>query len=505
MGSLAQGTLTLFGAGLINRILGFFYRILLAQRLGSQGLGLIGFAFPVLHIAITAATAGLPVAVSKLVAERAAVAPQRVRAVLRSAMLFVLVSAGLITILLIVLVRPIADHVLTDRRALYPLVVLIPLLLIVGVSSVMRGYFQGLQRMTPSAVGSVVEQIIRIAAALWLIGRFLPMGITWATAAAAAGMVLGELAGLAVLGISFWLRPGPPPPPPFASPGLAQGTLRELLGISLPVSFTRIIGSITEFLDATLIPRRLEVAGLTRDASTAFFGTLTGMVFPLLFFPTVITFALSQALVPAVSDAYARGNLQLVRRRTNQSLYVALVVSLYSSAVFAVLGHTLGILFFGQRSVGDLLQPLAIAAPFLYLEVTVSSVLRGIGKAALSMYNGLAGSAVRLVVVYFLSGLPSVGERGVVLGIALDLIISFLLNFAALSRVIGYSADLRRLLLPPAAATVVALVLLGPVKSLMISAGTSLWPATIGSIVVGTAGYLLALLTVGGRRQFRLP
>ncbi len=501
-----QGTLTLFGAGLVNRILGFFYRIVLAQRLGSQGMGLLGYAFPVLHVAITASTAGLPVAVSKIVAERAAIDPRGVRAVLRTALRFVILTSLGITLLLVVSLRTVSRYLLADPRAMYPLIALVPMLMIVAVSSVLRGYFQGLQRMAPSAVGAVIEQIVRIGAALWLIDKFLPRGIEWGAAAAAAGMVIGEACGLLVLGVTFFLRPGPRPAPASFAPAATRGVLWELLSMALPISFTRIIGSITEFLDAAIIPRRLEAGGLSRDAAAAFFGNLTGMALPLLFFPTVITFALTQALVPAVSDAYARKNLELVRMRTGQAIYLALVVSLPASVVFLLYGHILGVLFYGERQVGDLMVPLALAAPFVYLEASVSAVLRGLGLASLSMWNGLVGSGVRLLIVYTLSAMPDIGIRAVILGISVDFALSFVLNFRSLAQATGYTANLRRLLGPPALAAVGLALVLWILRSGTISLGASLWLSTLLAVGGGALLYLALLLAFGGGwRQFTHP
>ncbi len=506
LGTLVQGTLTLFGAGLVNRILGFFYRIVLAQRLGSQGMGLLGFAFPVLHVAITASTAGLPVAVSKIVAERAAVNPKGVRAVLRIALRFVVLTSLAITALLLLSLQSVSRYLLADPRAIYPLIALVPMLTIVAISSVLRGYFQGLQRMTPSAVGAVIEQIVRIVTALWLIDRFLPRGIEWGAAAAAAGMVIGEACGMVVLLITYYLRPGPAPSPAAYTAAASRSVLRELLAMALPISFTRIIGSITEFLDAAIIPRRLEAGGLSRDAATAFFGNLTGMAIPLLFFPTVITFALTSALVPAVSDAFARKNLALVRLRTGQAIYLALVVSLPASVVFALYGHTLGVLFYGQRQVGDLMVPLALAAPFVYLEASVSAVLRGLGLASLSMWNGLVGSGVRLVIVYTLTAMPSIGMRAVILGISIDFAISFALNYRSLAQATGYTANLRRLLGPPGIAAVGLAAGLLVMRSGTITLGASLWVSTIIAIGCGTVIYLAILLALGGGwRQFTHP
>lgn len=492
-----RGTLILLAAGLFARVLGFFYRIMLARELGAQGMGLLSLVQPVIFFAVTLATAGLPVAISKIVAERAAVKPQAVREVLRTSLVFVLITSTALTIILLLLARPVAHGLLTDPRSYLPLLSLIPILGIISLSVVYRGYFQGLQQMTPTAIAQAVEQVVRLLLVLWLLPHFLARGVAYAAAGAGLALVLGELAGLIVLYISYrvtqplkGIKDGPPDP---------SGTLREIMAISAPVTLTRIVASITDLADTAVIPRRLMAAGFTRDAATAFFGNLYGMAMPLLFFPTVFTFALAQNLVPAVSEAFAKGDLGLVRRRSDQAIRLGVLISLPTSAVFLLLGHSLGLLFYGNRAVGDLIVPLALAAPFLYLEVTVSAILRGLGKAAVATVNGLVGSIIRLVIVYSLTANPRIGVAAVIVGIAVDLAVSFFLNLWTLARTSGLTIDLGAWLIRPLLASVPLLVFLVPAQNFLIALGQGLWVATLGAIGAGLLVFVAAAYLAGIR------
>jgi len=492
-----RGTLILLAAGLFARILGFAYRVILARELGSQGMGLLSMVQPVIFFAVTLATAGLPVAISKIVAERAAVKPGRVREVLRTSLIFVILTSTFFTAVLLFAAPFVAHTFLIDPRSLHPLLSLVPLLAIVALSVVYRGYFQGLQNMTPGALAQGVEQVIRLGLILWLLPLFLRHGVTEGAVGAGLALVGGELSGLAVLFGCYLATSRSTSGPPVEEASFSTETLGEIMAISGPVTLTRIVASVTDLADAVIIPRRLVVAGFTTDAATAFYGNLYGMAMPLLFFPTVFTFALAQSLVPAVSEAMARGDVALVRRRTDQAIRLGILVALPTSAIFLLLGHSLGILFYGKAAVGDLIIPLSLAAPFLYLEVTASAVLRGLGRAALATVNGLVGSVVRLGVVYTLAADPRIGIAAVIVGVSIDLGLSFLLNLRSLVRIVGLRVDLAGWCLKPALAALPLVLLLKPVQSALLGAGHGLWFATASSLVIGLGAFLLSAFLVG--------
>jgi stage V sporulation protein B len=157
--SFLYGTLVLVGAGFITKVLGFVYRIALSRIIGDEGMGLFQMAFPILIFTIVVTTAGLPVAISKLVSEAEVRKEEyRIRSILWIASFIVILTSIFITGLILLGAPFIADTLLTDQRAIYSLLSMAPIIPIIGISSILRGYFQGRQNMSPYAISTIIEQ-----------------------------------------------------------------------------------------------------------------------------------------------------------------------------------------------------------------------------------------------------------------------------------------------------------------------------------------------------------
>lgn len=448
-GSVLGGALTLLGAGLVSRILGFFYRIFLSRTLGAEGMGLLGMIFPILGVAITLASAGLPVALAKIVAERHATGRRPTGEALRVSLGLVVATSIPLAVGLFALAPFVTSRILPDSRSLYPLLALVPLLPMVAIGSVLRGYLQGLKRMGSLGLAQIAEQVVRIAVALYLVRLFLTRGLVWGTVGAAWGIVIGELFGVIILILAVRrLHPGPRSLTAAGWTGTRE-TLVEILSLAMPVTATRLLGSLTDLLDAAVVPRGLIAFGLSRAAATSFYGQLTGMAFPLILFPSVISGALNGALIPAISEAAAQGDFAMVRRRSEKALRFTLLYTLPFSAALLTLGAPLARHLYGIAGVGSLIPPLALVSPLLYLEFTLAAILRGLGRPLVPMRNGLLGSAIRLGLIIFLTPRPGFGPRAILIGIAADLALCLILNYRSLQRIIPVAIDLKEGLFLP--------------------------------------------------------
>lgn len=198
----------------------------------------------------------------------------------------------------------VSSVLLTDQRVYYTFVSMTPMIAIVAVSSIYRGYFQGRQNMIPSAFSSVLESVIRIFFMLWFSWMLLPKGIAFAAAGAMLGVTVGEIAGmLALLGQYYFNdKKDRSELPPNVEPMVqdtqgsagrepAQTTtpvFKRLIGISIPVTAGRLIGSFSYLLESIITVRSLALAGIAAAAATAQYGSLQGMVIPLLLLPGVL-------------------------------------------------------------------------------------------------------------------------------------------------------------------------------------------------------------------------
>ena len=294
---------------------------------------------------ISLSTFGLNVSISKMVAEADAQGDrEKIRSILQISLLIVTVLSIIFTTIMIVGARLIAGTFLTDSRAFYSLIAISPIVPIVAISSVLRGYFQGKQNMIPTASSQVIEQIIRMFSVILLAIWLLPKGIEFAAAGAMAGVVIGELGGMLSLLWQFRRQKMPRLLKKEKVKKIFQKnreTFQGLLHISLPVTTSRIVGSLTFFIEPIVVAQSLAIAGIAATAATRFYGQLSGMAIPLLAFPTFFTYSLSVSLVPAVAEAQASKNFNLVHRRIYQSLRIALIVGAPCTALLYVFAHPL--------------------------------------------------------------------------------------------------------------------------------------------------------------------
>ena len=199
-----QGAFILTLAGFIVKLLGAFYRLPLARIIEDEGMGLYQMAYPIYITLLSISTAGIPTAISKMVAEKRAIGKYRESHRVFKVSLIILTIIGLVfTVLLLTISEYLANRILANPKAYYPLISIAPAIFFVSIMSAFRGFFQGMQTMTPSAISQVAEQLGRVAAVFPLVYLLLPRGVEFAAAGAAFGPVVGAVAGLLVLLIIY--------------------------------------------------------------------------------------------------------------------------------------------------------------------------------------------------------------------------------------------------------------------------------------------------------------
>jgi stage V sporulation protein B len=417
--------------------------VVLTRLIGAQGVGLFRIVFPILGVVLTFVTAGLPTAISKLVAE-AMVSRDRVRVarILRVSSTVILSMALLFTLLMVFGRGFIESHWLSDQRAYPSYLVMIPLVGIISVSSIYRGYFQGLQDMSPPAWASIIEQTVRILSIWALALHFVKYSLEYAAAAAMAGMVLGEFAGLMFLVVQY-LRRGRLamvlPDAPVRSLETTKQTLWAIGEIAVPVTLSRLIGSVMYAIEPILVTRALLKAGLLTEMATALYGQYSGMAIPLFVFPTVFTSSLAFNLVPSVSEAIADRAHERVRIRLAQSWRVTAMVAFPSSIILTVFAEPLCRIIFKEPSVAPILAVLAPSGFLLYLQAPLTGILQGLNRAGLSMLNSCIGGVVRLGLIYILASNPHLKIIGVAWAVTISIIVTTALHFVCVCYLIGCS------------------------------------------------------------------
>jgi len=435
-----KGTVILIAASLISRVLGFIYRIFLSRIIGAEGIGLFQLAFPILIFIITIVTAGLPIAISKLVAEAVVEnAARRVRRILYLSFAIVLTLSAIFTAILITYAPYIASNFLQDERTYYSLIAMAPIITIAAFSSILRGYFQGLQNMNPTAISQIFEQIMRIGAVIYFANLLLPRGVEYAAAGAMIGMACGELMAFLILLIYYLRFRNRSFDSPIRSITKKQTRRQVLYGIietAIPVTFSRAIGSFAYAMEPIIISYSLALAGIATYTATAYYGQLAGMVIPLIIFPTVFTYSLSVTLIPSISEAKALEHQKTITMRIKQSIHFTMIIGVYFSVILYTQAELLGQVLYNQPEIKQSLQLLAPLGILFYLQSPLAGILQGLGKAKETMFNSLAGSVIRLGGIYLLASKPNLGITGAVIAIGISAITVTLLHIRSTQKYI---------------------------------------------------------------------
>ena len=449
MSKFFQGTLILLAAGLITRVLGFINRIVVARVIGGEGVGLYMMALPTLFLVITITQIGLPVAIAKFVAEANAVGDERrIKKILVVSISVTLGLSLIFTPALLFLAPLLSQTLFTDERVFWPLIAITPIIPIVAVSAVIRGYFQGKQNMKPGAVAIIIEQVIRILLIAYLTKTFLPYGIEYAAAAAMFASVVGELASLLYLLTSFKIKKHFRFRKNFFSQ-MKDGkqTLSQLLSIALPSTGSKIISNVSWFLEPIVVAQSLAIAGVSTALATQQYGELVGYAWPVLMLPSFITISLSTSLVPAVSEAASLGNMKLVSYRLHQALRIIFITGCLAMMVLFVFADPLMELMYNDNHAAVYITFLAPICIFIYYQMPLQAILQALNLANAAMINSLIGAVVKLGLIFLLSSQPQLGIMGTAIGIAASTVLITFLHFATISKRITLAIEIKDYLL----------------------------------------------------------
>lgn len=409
----ANNTLILTITNIFNRTIGFAFRIALIRVAGREAVGLWQMIMPLYFFFLVVASAGLPIATSRLVAEHKAKQDLKgIQHVFKTALYLALGFGLTATLLLSLLASFFSQRVLGDPRTTLALLVIAPSLPLVAVGAVFRGYFQGLEEMRVVAISLIMEEIVHVAATLSLVKITLSKGPGLLAAGFAAGSLLSEVAGLSVYLVAF---------PLFRlarqhnSISFSTNMLGSIMRISIPATASRLLHSLGQLCQSILIPTRLRVAGWTASQAAVAYGELTGMAFNLLFLPSLFTVAMAATLLPQVTTAIARSKQYQAQAIFLRALSWTALISLPLTALLISLGEPICQILFDSTSAGRLLAYLAWGGLLLYTQQVATATLQGLGKPMLPLLTSAIGTVISSWLLFTLT--PFWQMQGVALGL----------------------------------------------------------------------------------------
>ncbi|WP_196594789.1 putative polysaccharide biosynthesis protein [Pectinatus sottacetonis] len=505
--SFLKGTLILTVAGIVVKVIGSLNWIFVSRVLGGEGIGLYQMAFPIYFLAFNISTAGVPIAISIITAEHVALkdiwGAKRVFHISMTLMFFTGILCSLLTYFG---AQWLIDwHFIRDPRAYYAVVALSPAIFFVTILASSRGYLQGWQRMTPTGVSQIVEQIFRVITMILFAQLLLPYGLEYAAAGASLGAVAGAVAGLLVLIYFHWqlnkdiskkygTHLAPPPNTKVESVGRI---MKRIFKLSLPVSATSIMLPIVANLDLMIVPQRLEVAGYTVNEATKLFGYLTGMAVPLVNLATILTAALAISIVPAISEARMLRNYDSCFKQTAGAIRIANFICFPAFVIVFILAVPIASLIYNAPGAGPAVWVSAFSIVLLGLHQITTAVLQGLGHPTVPMVNMIIAAIAKVILNWTLTAQPSLGIMGAAWATAADIGIAALINLYFLHKYIGYKIEFKQVAKNIMAAAVMAVIIYATYHLIMFKLSSNAI-ATLSSVFVGAVAYIVVLLLVRG-------
>ena len=387
-----KSTLVLILGGAITKLLAMVIKIFLTRSIGDNGIGLYMMILPTFNLFITLCTMSLSTAISKLVSEN----KSGKKVILPLIPISLGYNFGLI-LLLIILAPLIANKLLNNPMAYYPIMGISFTLPFIAISSILKGYFYGKENMTPYVISNIVEQIVRLLFIIFLIPNLLTFGVSTAVLGVVLINVISEFSSIICLIIfipnkNILLKDFTPD----------KEILKDVLNVSLSATGSRLIGSISYFLEPIILTFIMLRCGFSGKYITYEYGIITGYVYPLLLLPSFFTMAISTSLLPVISNNYSRGNYRHVKKKLKQAIIISLIVGIFFTAIFMIIPEVL-LNFIYDTNLGK--EYIRIIAPFFllhYIQGPLTSYLQAVNKSKEAMLGTLVGAIIKNILLLIL-------------------------------------------------------------------------------------------------------
>ena len=464
--SLIGGISVLGVAGLICKVVGVLFRIPLSNMIGSLGMGLFGQVMPWYNLLLSITSAGIPVAISRMVSHYITIGePGNARRVFKTALKLLTVLGIVSTIILLLCSRLLAVIVKTPE-GYQSFICIAPSLFFVCIMSAYRGYMQGMRRMMPTAVSQLIEQVGKVAIALPLASIGFARGgeeTGWIMGSAGAllGTSLAECAAMLYMIIRCHFvktQPALPNESPISGRTLAK----RIVMIAIPITLGACIVPLSNSIDASMLKSLMMDSGFTDKAAQARHGLLTGIVFPLINVPTALAMAMSTNLVPAVASGLARKDMIFVARETGIGLQVASVVGFPCSIGMSLLAKPIVFLCFGRSYklaelliASSLLEFSAMTIILFTMVQATSGALQGAGKQKIAMLTLVAGVVCKIALNAILVSRYDINIHGAPIASLTCYTVSMIPNLYYTCKYTGYRFSVMNIIIRPLGAAAV--------------------------------------------------
>lgn len=483
-----QGAIILLVANLMVKVIGALFKIPLQHLLLDEGMGVFNVAYQFYTAMFVISTAGVPVALSKMVSESYTLGRNReIRSIIRIAGL-VFITLGVLCSAFLYFGAEWLGDLIKNPAAVLSMKAVAPSVFFVACISVVRGYYQGKSNMMPTALSQLAEALGKLFLGLGFaaFGMYKGVAVEVCTALAILGITIGE--GIAALGIWVYYLRDPERHARSMSHEYRGGKqlVHNLLWLVIPITLTNSVTSLTTLVDTTMVVSRLQSIGYSLSEANELFGMYNGKAFTMYNLPQTLIAALAISIVPAIAGAMAQKNDTLTAKNLGSAMRIAMLIALPAGTGYFILAKPIiDMLFAGDPNVGGAcLRVLAFAIPFVALVSLTNAVLQAAGRVRVPVISMLIGGVIKVVVNYTLVGVPKINIYGAPFGTVICYAFITTVNLIILRKYVRLP-KLDKLILRPMAAC------------LGMGAGAYIVYRLVSGLLGNTVGVMLAICVAG--------
>ena len=460
-----QGVITLMFSQILIKILGLVYTLYLTNRpgFGDKGNGICASGYQIYALLLTISSIGVPSAISKLVSERVAVGDNKgAHRIFKIAFATFAIIGLLGSLLLFFGANIIANQWLQIPDAEMTLVALSPAIFFVTVASVMRGYFNGRQKISVGAKSQTLEQVFKTLLTIIVVevvAILSNVSTEWMAAGANLATTLATFLGFSYLFLYYRSERKEVATEIKNTVNYkyerVSTIIKRILLVSIPITLTAIMSSINKNVDSFTVVRNLR-AFMPEDQATALYGILGGKVDTLTSLPLAINVAFATALVPAISAAKAKGDNKTITEKTSFSLLISMLIGLPCTVGMFIFAQPILNLLFPNANDGALiLQISALTIIFTILDQTINGALQGFGKLMIPTISLATGVFVKFIFNITLIKIPNIGVYGAAWGSVACHLVAFCIAFTMLRKYIKLNLTFSKFVLKPVISTAI--------------------------------------------------
>ena len=414
--SFIKNTFILIIGGLLTKLLGILIRIFMTRNSNLDVISLYMLIMPTFSLMMAISQLGFSTGISKVVSENT----NSSKKILFSILPISVFINILLTIFLIFFSHFIAFNLLKNENAYLPILAISLVLPFDSLSSILRGFFFGKEKMIPHVTSNIAEQIIRLLFMILILPTIKNKNLIFITTSLILINVLSELISSIVL--IFFLPKSFKIEKKDLKPSLKSS--KDVLEVSLPTTITRIIGTISFFFEPIILTYILTKNGYTTNYIVTEYGIINGFVMPILLLPGFFTNAISSALLPVISREYSKGNNNYVKKKLKQAIIYSLLIGGISTIIIFLFPEIFLKFLYKTTMGASYIKHISFIFLIYYIESPLATFLQATNHANLMMQDNFIGIIFKTIFLIILSFIPGIGLYSLLISSGINILIT---------------------------------------------------------------------------------